>query len=82
MNRYSVVSYNIVGCSRSKSTKGLICMDVKTIVKGVSAGAAVGLAYCAVSSASAIKKHSIKRDASRTMHAAESLIRDIKSVLS
>lgn len=57
-------------------------MDMKAIVKGMTAGAAVGLAYYAMSSASPMKKHSIKRDAAKTMRAAESLIQDITSVFS
>ena len=57
-------------------------MDMKAIVKGMTAGAAVGLAYYAMSSASPMKKRSIKRDAAKTMRAAEGLIQDITSVFS
>ena len=57
-------------------------MDMKAIMKGMGAGAAVGLAYYALSSASPMKKHSIKRDAAKTMRAAENLIQDITSVFS
>ena len=57
-------------------------MDMKAIVKGMTAGAAVGLAYYAFTSASPMKKHSIKRDATKTMRAAENLIQDITSVFS
>ena len=42
-------------------------MDMKAIVKGMTAGAAVGLAYYAMTSASPNKKRSIKRDAAKTM---------------
>ncbi len=51
-------------------------------MKGMGASAAVGLAYYALSSASPMKKHSIKRDATKTMRAAENLIQDITSVFS
>ena len=57
-------------------------MDMKAIVKGMTAGAAVGLAYYAMTSASPNKKRSIKRDAAKTMKAAESLIQDMTSVFS
>lgn len=57
-------------------------MDMKAVIKGMTAGAAVGLACYAVSSASPLKKRSIKRDAAKTMRAAESLIQDITSVFS
>ncbi|MBR6070435.1 MAG: hypothetical protein IKP78_07600 [Ruminococcus sp.] len=57
-------------------------MDMKAIVKGMTAGAAVGLVCYAMSSASPMKKRSIKRDAAKTMRAAESLIQDITSVFS
>ena len=57
-------------------------MDMKAIVKGMTAGAAVGLACYAMSSASPMKKRSIKRDAAKTIRAAESLIQDITSVFS
>ena len=62
--------------------KGLKKMDMKALVKGMTAGAAVGLACYALSSASPMKKHSIKRDANKAMRAAESLIQDITSVFS
>jgi hypothetical protein len=55
-------------------------MDIKSLIKGMTAGAAVGLACYAFTSASPMKKHSLKRDAARTMKAAESLIQDITSV--
>ncbi|HOO05078.1 MAG: hypothetical protein KBI35_01885 [Ruminococcus sp.] len=56
-------------------------MDIKAIAKGTAAGAAAGLACYALASASAVKKHSIKRDAGKAMKAAEVLLRDIKSVI-
>lgn len=55
-------------------------MDIKAIAKGAAAGAAVGFAYYALSVASPMKKRSIKRDAGRTLKAAESLFQDITSV--
>jgi hypothetical protein len=56
-------------------------MDIKTIAKGAAAGAAVGFAYYAVSSAGPLQKMSIKRDASKTLKAAGHLINDLKSVV-
>lgn len=55
-------------------------MDIKAIAKGAAAGAAVGFAYYALSVASPMKKRSIKKDATRTLKAAESLFQDITSV--
>ncbi|MBP3250165.1 MAG: hypothetical protein J6M48_07435 [Ruminococcus sp.] len=59
----------------------MINIDIKAIAKGTAAGAAAGLACYALASASAVKKHSIKRDAGKAMKAAEVLLRDIKSVI-
>ena len=56
-------------------------MDIKTIAKGAAAGAAVGFAYCAVSSAGPLQKMSIKRDANKTLKAAGHLLNDLKSVI-
>lgn len=55
-------------------------MDMKSVAKGAAAGAAVGFACYLFSSASPMKKHNIKRDAGKTLRAAESLINDITSV--
>ena len=60
----------------------LLVMNLMSLTKGAAAGAAVGLAYYALSSASPMKKHSIKRDAAKTMRAAENLIQDLTSVFS
>ena len=57
-------------------------MNLMSLAKGAAAGAAVGLAYYTLSSASPMKKHSIKRDATKTMRAAENLIQDITSLFS
>ena len=57
-------------------------MNMMSLTKGAAAGAVVGLAYYALSSASPMKKHSIKRDAAKTMRAAENLIQDLTSVFS
>ncbi|MBR3760771.1 MAG: hypothetical protein IKK47_07270 [Ruminococcus sp.] len=56
-------------------------MDKKSIVKGAAVGAAAGFACYAISTASPMKKYSIKKNAGRTIKAAGSLIDDIKSVL-
>lgn len=56
-------------------------MDIKSLAKGAAAGAAVGFACYALSSARPIKKMSIKRDAGKALRAAGSLLDDIKSVI-
>lgn len=56
-------------------------MNMKTLAKGAAAGAAVGFAYYAFTTASPMKKYSIKKNAGKTLKAAESLLGDIKSVL-
>lgn len=56
-------------------------MDIRSLAKGAAAGAAVGLAYYAVSAAGPIQKMSIKRDANKTLKAAGHLISDLKSVI-
>ncbi|MBR6242203.1 MAG: hypothetical protein IKQ90_01765 [Ruminococcus sp.] len=56
-------------------------MDIKTIAKSAAAGAAVGMAYYAVSRASPVKKMSIKKSAGRTLKAAGTLLDDLKSVI-
>ncbi len=58
-----------------------ILMNMKSVAKGAAAGAIVGITYYALSSATPMKKYSIKRNAGRTLKAAGSLIDDIKSVL-
>ncbi|MBR2283325.1 MAG: hypothetical protein IJ874_02745 [Ruminococcus sp.] len=55
-------------------------MDMKAVAKGAAAGAAVGFAFYALSSASAVKKHSIKKNAGKALKAAEGLLDDITSV--
>lgn len=56
-------------------------MDIKSITKGITAGAAVGLACYAFSTAGGFKKRSMKRNAGKTLKAAGDLIEDITSVL-
>ncbi|MDD6059411.1 MAG: hypothetical protein PUB97_03375 [Ruminococcus sp.] len=56
-------------------------MNMKSVAKGAAAGAIVGITYYALSSATPMKKYSIKRNAGRTLKAAGSLIDDIKSVI-
>jgi hypothetical protein len=56
-------------------------MNYKPIAKGAAAGAVVGFAYYAISSAGPLQKMSIKRDANKTLNAASHLIRDLKSVI-
>ena len=56
-------------------------MDVKSLAKGAAAGAAVGMAVFALTEASPSKKMSIRRDANKTLKAANSLWDDIKSLM-
>ena len=58
-----------------------ILMNMKSVAKGAAAGAIDGITYYALSSATPMKKYSIKRNAGKTLKAAGSLIDDIKSVL-
>ena len=56
-------------------------MNMKSLTKGAAAGAAVGLACYAFSSARPFKKMSIKRDAGKTLKAMGDLFDDIKSLM-
>ncbi len=56
-------------------------MNKKAITTGITAGAAIGLACYAFSTAGAMKKHSIKKNAGRTLKAAGNLIEDITSMM-
>lgn len=56
-------------------------MDIKSLAKGAAAGAAVGFTYYALSTATPMKKYSIKKNAGKTLKAAGSLLDDIKSVI-
>ena len=56
-------------------------MNIMSLAKGAAAGAAVGIACYAISSARPVKKLNIKRDAGKTLKAAGHLIDDIKSVI-
>lgn len=56
-------------------------MNIKAISTGVAAGAAVGLALYAFSSTGARKRHSIKKNAGKTLKAAGNLIEDITSII-
>lgn len=55
-------------------------MDMKTAAKSVAAGAAAGFAWYAFTSANAMQKHNIKKNAGKTIKSAESLFHDIVSV--
>ena len=55
-------------------------MDKNSLTKGILAGTAAGLAMYAFSAAGTSKKNCIKRDAGKTLKAAESLIQDLTSV--
>ncbi len=56
-------------------------MDIKNIAKSAAAGAAVGFTFYALSTASPMKKMSIKKSAGKTLKAAGNLLDDIKSVI-
>lgn len=56
-------------------------MNIKAITTGVTAGAVIGLACYAFSTASVMKKHSIKKNADKTLKAAGNLIDDITSMI-
>ena len=56
-------------------------MDIKSFTKSAAAGAAVGLTVYALSTASTMKRLSIKRSAGKTLKAAGNLLDDIKSVI-
>lgn len=56
-------------------------MNWKSIAKGAAAGAAAGIACCALSNVRPMKKLSIKRDAGKALKAAGDLFEDIKSVI-
>lgn len=56
-------------------------MNMKSIAKGATVGAIAGLTCYALSSASPVKKYSIKKDTTKTLKAAGHLIDDIKSMI-
>lgn len=64
-----------------KLKRGEIFMNMKAITTGVTAGAAIGLAFYAFSSASIMKKHSIRKNAGKTLKAAGNLLEDITSMM-
>lgn len=65
-----------------KNTQNRSCiMNIKSLTKGAAAGAAVGLTYYALSTATPMKKYSIKKNAGKTLKAAGNLLNDIKSVI-
>ena len=56
-------------------------MDIKSFTKSAAAGAAVGFTVYALSTASTMKRLSIKRNAGKTLKAAGNLLVDIISVI-
>lgn len=56
-------------------------MNKKSIVTGTAVGAIAGLTCYALSTATPVKKYSIKKDAGKTLKAAGHLLDDIKSVI-
>ena len=56
-------------------------MEIKYLAKGAAAGAALGMAFFALTETSPSKKMSIKKDANKTIKAANHLWDDIKSLM-
>ncbi|MCM1132484.1 MAG: hypothetical protein NC340_03335 [Ruminococcus flavefaciens] len=56
-------------------------MNKTAITTGLTAGAVIGLACYAFSTAGAMKKHSIRKNAGKTLKAAGNLIDDITSMM-
>lgn len=56
-------------------------MNKTAITTGLTASAAIGLACYAFSTAGVMKKHSIKKNAGKTLRAAGNLIEDITSMM-
>lgn len=56
-------------------------MNKKAIAAGLTAGAAIGTVCYAISATSAMKKHSIKKNAGKTLKAAGILLDDITSLM-
>lgn len=56
-------------------------MNMKALSTGAAACAAVGLAWYAFASTGARKRHSIKKNAGKTLKAAGNLIEDITSII-
>lgn len=56
-------------------------MNKTAITTGLTASAAIGLACYAFSTAGIMKKHSIKKNAGKTLRAAGNLIEDITSMM-
>ena len=56
-------------------------MDIKTIAKGAAAGAVVGFTYYVFSTASPLKKYSMKKNVEKAVRAAGNLLEDIRSVI-
>ena len=56
-------------------------MNLKAITTGITAGTAVGLAWYALASTGARKRHSIEKNAGKTLKAAGNLLDDITSII-
>ena len=56
-------------------------MNIRSVAKSTAAGAVVGFACYAFSSAGPMQKYSIKRSANKTLKAAGHLISDLRSVV-
>ncbi|MDE5582258.1 MAG: hypothetical protein K2J08_00950 [Ruminococcus sp.] len=56
-------------------------MNMKSVAKGVTAGAIAGIACYALSTTTPVKKYSIKKDAGKALKSMGTLLDDIKSVI-
>jgi hypothetical protein len=56
-------------------------MNIKAITTGLTTGAVIGLACYAFASSGARKRHSIKKNAGKTLKAAGNLLDDITSMM-
>lgn len=56
-------------------------MNIKAITTGITTGAVIGLACYAFATSGARKRHSIKKNAGKTLKAAGNLLDDITSMM-
>ncbi len=81
MNKNLCFSENIKELSEVQLNFGSDYMNIKAITTGLTAGAAMGLACYAFASSGARKRHSIKKNAGKTLKAAGNLLDDITSMM-
>ncbi len=88
MNNIGFTAENIIGSDSETGIPSAVMtdskgdnMDMKSIAKGATVGAIAGLTCYAMTTASPVKKYSIKKDADKTLKSAGRLLSDLKSVL-